>query len=147
MMVTFPVNVLAVSDLDGHLLTRYQKALDTAIRFVGSAATMRDARRLLLQHATDVVVIDVHLRQDRPARVVDGLACARPDLALLAVMAAEDWEIARDVVARGVMAIVLDSASPAEMALAIRSAWAGQCTIPPVLLTPVLELLRSPGGH
>jgi DNA-binding NarL/FixJ family response regulator len=122
---------------------RYRREIDRAIRVVGSAATTPEAETLLDEHAVDVIVIDAHLRNDRAEFVVGDLQRAHPEMAFVAIMTYQDGEIAKQLVGRGVRTIVPDSAPPAGLALAIRTARAGHSMIPPILLTAVLELFHS----
>ena len=90
-----------------------------------------------------MIVIDAHIRNDRAAFVFAELRRVHPEVAFVVVMSDQDGEIARDLAGRGVQTILLDSVSPAELALSIKEARAGGSMISPILLTSVLDLLHS----
>ena len=89
---------------------------------VGEASTGLEAQQMCRDHAWDVVILDVGLREDNALDTLSALHAAHPDLPILMHGLAANPLLARRSLALGAAGYALKSEDPVELVCAIEAA-------------------------
>ena len=142
-MTDSPVRVV-IADDHARVRGRVRMALEAGGCVVcGEAATAEEAVALAVQHAPDVVLLDVHMPGS-------GIQAARqvsrrlPQTAVVMLTQSEDDDDLFDSLRAGAAGYLLKSADPAELPTALRAVLAGEAAMSGALVSRVLAEFRGP---
>jgi DNA-binding NarL/FixJ family response regulator len=110
---------------------------------VGEASEVESAIELIVERAPDVVLLDVHLPGGGGAAVVAGVRKHVDDQVFLALSASDAAEDVVSVVRAGARGYITKTASPAEVAAAIRTVASGEAVFSSRLAGFVLDAFSS----
>ena len=131
--------------VDDHDLFRagVRAELPADLEVVGEASEVDPAIELIIERSPDVVLLDVHLPGGGGAAVVAGVRKHIDDQVFLALSASDAAEDVVSVVRAGARGYITKTASPAEVAAAIRTVAAGEAVFSPRLAGFVLDAFSS----
>ena len=131
--------------VDDHDLFRagVRAELPDDLEVVGEASEVDPAIDLIVERAPDVVLLDVHLPGGGGAAVVAGVRKHIDDQVFLALSASDAAEDVVSVVRAGARGYITKTASPSEVAAAIRTVAAGEAVFSPRLAGFVLDAFSS----
>ncbi|MEX2279072.1 MAG: response regulator transcription factor [Acidimicrobiia bacterium] len=131
--------------VDDHDLFRAGVRAELAgdLEVVGEASEVEAAIELIVERKPDVVLLDVHLPGGGGAAVVAGVRKHIDDQIFLALSASDAADDVVSVVRAGARGYITKTASPAEVAAAIRTVAAGEAVFSPRLAGFVLDAFSS----
>ncbi|MEX2424732.1 MAG: response regulator transcription factor [Acidimicrobiia bacterium] len=131
--------------VDDHDLFRagVRAELPDDLEVVGEASEVEPAIELIVERAPDVVLLDVHLPGGGGAAVVAGVRKQIDDQVFLALSASDAAEDVVSVVRAGARGYITKTASPAEVAAAIRTVASGEAVFSSRLAGFVLDAFSS----
>lgn len=131
--------------VDDHDLFRagVRAELPDDLEVVGEASEVGPAIELIVERAPDVVLLDVHLPGGGGAAVVAGVRKQIDDQVFLALSASDAAEDVVSVVRAGARGYITKTASPAEVAAAIRTVASGEAVFSSRLAGFVLDAFSS----
>jgi DNA-binding NarL/FixJ family response regulator len=131
--------------VDDHDLFRsgVRAELPDDLEVVGEASDVEGAIELIVERTPDVVLLDVHLPGGGGAQVVTAVRKKLEDQVFLALSASDSAEDVVSVVRAGARGYITKTASPSEVANAIRSVAAGEAVFSPRLAGFVLDAFSS----
>ncbi|HVL97297.1 MAG TPA: response regulator transcription factor [Solirubrobacteraceae bacterium] len=127
--------------VDDHQLFRagVRAELEGLVRVLADAATVPDAVRAVLEHAPDVVLLDVHMPGGGGVEVIRQVAERRPAQRFLALSVSDAPEDVIAVIRAGARGYVTKTISGAELADAVRRVAEGDAVFSPRLAGFVLD--------
>ena len=139
------IRVLLVDDhpmiIDGLTL-----ALETdEIEVVGTAGTVSEARRLAMEIAADVVVLDRHLPDGSGLSLIPILTAGDRATAVVVLTLAEDHRLVSRAILAGASGYLVKGASREEIVATIRAVARGQIVLGSTIARPGLESFGSSG--
>ncbi|HSJ28961.1 MAG TPA: response regulator transcription factor [Acidimicrobiia bacterium] len=131
--------------VDDHDLFRsgVRAELPDDLEVVGEASDVDAAIELIVERQPDVVLLDVHLPGGGGAQVVTAVRKRLEEQVFLALSASDSAEDVVSVVRAGARGYITKTASPSEVADAIRSVAAGDAVFSPRLAGFVLDAFSS----
>ncbi|MEX1043197.1 MAG: response regulator transcription factor [Acidimicrobiia bacterium] len=131
--------------VDDHDLFRagVRAELGDDLEVVGEASEVEPAIELIVERRPDVVLLDVHLPGGGGAAVVVGVRKHIDDQIFLALSASDAADDVVSVVRAGARGYVTKTASPEEVAAAIRTVAGGEAVFSPRLAGFVLDAFSS----
>lgn len=131
--------------VDDHDLFRagVRAELPDDLEVVGEASEVEAAIELIVERAPDVVLLDVHLPGGGGAAVVAGVRKRNDDQIFLALSASDAAEDVVSVVRAGARGYITKTASPTEVAAAIRTVASGEAVFSSRLAGFVLDAFSS----
>ncbi len=124
-----PIRVMLVDD---HEMVRQGLALflDTLddMTLVGEASSGEEALPLCASVKPDVIILDLIMPGMDGVSTLRAIHAAYPSIAVIILTSSGDHELVRDALQAGAMGYLLKNAAIAELAQAIRSAYAGKRT-------------------
>ncbi|HVR32265.1 MAG TPA: response regulator transcription factor [Acidimicrobiia bacterium] len=131
--------------VDDHDLFRagVRAELAADLEVIGEASDVEGAVELILERRPDVVLLDVHLPGGGGAAVVAGVRQHIDDQVFLALSASDAADDVVSVVRAGARGYITKTASPEEVAAAIRTVAAGEAVFSPRLAGFVLDAFSS----
>ncbi|MEX0756549.1 MAG: response regulator transcription factor, partial [Acidimicrobiia bacterium] len=131
--------------VDDHDLFRagVRAELGDDLEVVGEASEVESAIELIVERRPDVVLLDVHLPGGGGAAVVVGVRKHIDDQIFLALSASDAADDVVSVVRAGARGYVTKTASPEEVAAAIRTVAGGEAVFSPRLAGFVLDAFSS----
>lgn len=131
--------------VDDHDLFRsgVRAELSDDLEVVGEASEVGAAIELIVERKPDVVLLDVHLPGGGGAAVVAGVRKHIDDQIFLALSASDAADDVVSVVRAGARGYITKTASPEEVAAAIRTVAAGEAVFSPRLAGFVLDAFSS----
>ena len=143
-----PVRVLIVDD---HTLVRAGLARllqgFADVQLVAEASNAEQALQLSLQHAPDVVLMDLSLPGRTGLEALSDIRLRAPGTRVVMMTMHDDAAHVRDALDRGAVGFVVKDAAPQELELALRAAHAGQVFLSPQIsakmLAPMLGTLHN----
>ena len=131
--------------VDDHDLFRagVRAELPDDLEVIGEASEVEAAIELIVERAPDVVLLDVHLPGGGGAAVVAGVRKRIDDQVFLALSASDAAEDVVSVVRAGARGYITKTASPAEVAAAIRTVASGEAVFSSRLAGFVLDAFSS----
>lgn len=118
---------------------------EPGLEVVAVAGTASEARRLSIEHAPDVVVMDYTLPDADGAETARQIRAEQPDVQVVMVTGAMHDTVLVAALEAGCAGFVTKDRAVEEVADAVRAAHAGEATIPPDMLARLLPQLRQPG--
>jgi NarL family two-component system response regulator LiaR len=115
------------------------------LSLVGEANNGAEAVKLAGQTSPDVILMDLVMP------VMDGIAATKeihdrwPDIRIIALTSFGDKEMVEGVLKAGAMSYLIKTVSAAELASAIRSAFAGKSSLSPEAAQVLMQNVRQPG--
>ncbi len=139
-----PVRVLIVDD---HTLVRaglgrlLQGFAD--VQLVAEASNAEQALQQALQHAPDVVLMDLSLPGRTGLEALSDIRAHAPGSRVVMMTMHDDVAHVRDALDRGAVGFVVKDAAPGELELALRAAHAGQVFLSPQISAKMLAPMLS----
>ena len=134
-----PVRVLIVDD---HTLVRAGLARllqgFADVQLVAEASNAEQALQLALQHAPDVVLMDLSLPGRTGLEALSDIRLRAPGTRVVMMTMHDDAAHVRDALDRGAVGFVVKDAAPQELELALRAAHAGQVFLSPQISAKML---------
>jgi DNA-binding NarL/FixJ family response regulator len=143
-MADLPTIVL----VDDHALFRagVRAELEGLVTVVGEAGDVDTAVAAIVQHAPDVVLLDVHLPGGGGVEILRRLATAAPEARCLALSVSDDPEDVIAIIRAGARGYVTKTISAAELAEAVARVQEGDAVFSPRLAGFVLDAFANGGG-
>ncbi len=120
------------------------------VNVVGEASNAEQALQLTLQHAPDVVLMDLSLPGRTGLDALSDIHARAPGSRVVMMSMYDDAVHVRDALDRGAAGFVVKDAAPQELELALRAAVAGQMFLSPQIsakmLAPMLGRQAQPSG-
>lgn len=119
------------------------------VQLVAEASTAEQALQQALQHAPDVVLMDLSLPGRSGLEALSDIRARAPGSRVVMMTMHDDAAHVRDALDRGAVGFVVKDAAPAELELALRAAHAGQVFLSPQIsakmLAPMLNREKPVG--
>jgi two-component system, NarL family, response regulator NreC len=129
-----PIRVVIADD---HAVVRrgLRHVLDSEedLEVVAEAATLSDARRYILGHRPDVLVLDLNLPEGLSLDAIPGIRTEFPDTQIVVLTMQDEPAYARQALSAGALGYVLKEAAEAELVEAVRRAAEGDRFLNPRL--------------
>lgn len=139
-----PIRVV-IADDHARLRGQIRRALEAGgCEVVGEAASGPDAVRLTLEHAPDVVLLDIHM-PGSGIRAADEISQALPGTTIVMLTQSREDEDLFDSLRAGASGYLLKETDPAGLAPALRAVLAGEAAMPPRLVARIMDEFRAPG--
>jgi len=120
------------------------------VHVVAEASNAEQALQQALQHAPDVVLMDLSLPGRSGLEALSDILLRAPGSRVVMMTMHDDAAHVRDALDRGAVGFVVKDAAPAELELALRAAHAGQVFLSPQIsakmLAPLLGGREKPVG-
>jgi DNA-binding NarL/FixJ family response regulator len=144
-MTESPPTVVLVDD---HAIFRagVRAELEGQVTILGEAGDVDSAVRAIVEHAPDVVLLDVHLPGGGGVEILRRLDTEAPEAKCLALSVSDDPEDVIAVIRAGARGYVTKTISPPELVDAIRRVQEGDAVFSPRLAGFVLDAFSSGGG-
>ena len=119
------------------------------VQLVAEASNAEQALQQTLQHAPDVVLMDLSLPGRTGLEALSDIRLHAPGSRVVIMTMHDDAAHVRDALDRGAVGFLVKDAAPAELELALRAAHAGQVFLSPQIsakmLAPLLSRTRPTG--
>lgn len=106
---------------------------DPAIRVVAEAGNGKLAQPLVARHQPDVIVLDIKMPEMNGVEFTKWLKAHQPDSRILILSAFDDDPYVLATLRAGANGYVLKTASPVELAAAVKKVYAGQSALDPAV--------------
>jgi len=132
--------------VDDHAIFRagVRAELEGQVAILGEAGDVDSAVRAIVEHAPDVVLLDVHLPGGGGVEILRRLDGEAPDAKCLALSVSDDPEDVIAVIRAGARGYVTKTISPTELVDAIRRVQEGDAVFSPRLAGFVLDAFANP---
>ena len=145
-----PVRVLLVDD-DPHIRRVITQELlaDPRVLLVGQAGSLREGKRLIAQHAFEVMLVDLNLGDGTGFQLIEFMKHTRPVAEAVVVSAMEDEEHAIHAFELGATGYLIKNSWFGNFAMAVLQVVNGGASVTPNLARRLLRRLDSaaPAGH
>ncbi len=141
--MTFGPLVIRVFIVDDHPIVRQGLrsllGIHADLEIVGEAEDGAQVLPFLAEHAVDVVLLDIQMKEQNGIRVARRVRSAYPDVKIVLLTTYDDESLLREAMEAGVHAYLLKSASHETLPDAIRAVVRGEKLLSPKLVTAVVD--------
>lgn len=142
-----PIRILLADD---HALVRagiraLVEALDNA-RIVGEASNGREAVAFAREHAPDLVVMDISMRELNGIEATEAIVAHAPDCKILILSMHAAAEFVHRAMKAGASGYMVKDSVPLELHVAIESLMRGEMYVSPRVSHHLVSALRAPGS-
>ncbi len=141
--MTFGPVVIRVFIVDDHPIVRQGLrsllGIHPDLEIVGEAEDGAQVLPFLAEHAVDVILLDIQMKEQNGIRVARRVRSAYPDVKIVLLTTYDDESLLREAMEAGVHAYLLKSASHETLPDAIRAVVRGEKLLSPKLVTAVVD--------